>query len=112
VFDGPQPVARARPMVPVGPTAGGAASYSAVQLRRGQRNLGQKVMARPVTAIFRKMWRGGYQSDADVVLLMAKDCAKIAKAFTDLQFLWSGIFEAVGVFSVLISYIGLSALPG
>jgi hypothetical protein len=29
--------ARARPVVPVGPTAGGAASYSAVQLRRGQR---------------------------------------------------------------------------
>ena len=29
--------ARPRPMVPVEPTAGGAASYSAVQLRRGQR---------------------------------------------------------------------------
>ncbi len=29
--------ARARPLVPVGPTAGGAASYSAVQLRRGPR---------------------------------------------------------------------------
>jgi hypothetical protein len=29
--------ASARPMVPVEPTAGGAASYSAVQLRRGQR---------------------------------------------------------------------------
>ncbi len=29
--------ARARPVVPVGPTAGGAASYSAVQLRRGPR---------------------------------------------------------------------------
>jgi hypothetical protein len=31
------PAARARPMVPVEPTAGGAASYSAVQLRRGPR---------------------------------------------------------------------------
>jgi hypothetical protein len=31
------PDARARPMVPVGPTAGGAASYSAVRLRRGPR---------------------------------------------------------------------------
>ncbi len=29
--------ARARPVVPVGPTAGGAASYSAMQLRRGPR---------------------------------------------------------------------------
>ncbi len=31
------PAARTRPMVPVGPTAGGAASYSAVHLRRGPR---------------------------------------------------------------------------
>jgi hypothetical protein len=31
------PAARARPMVPVEPTAGGAASYSAVQLGRGPR---------------------------------------------------------------------------
>jgi hypothetical protein len=31
------PAARARPMVPIEPTAGGAASYSAVQLRRGPR---------------------------------------------------------------------------
>jgi hypothetical protein len=31
------PAARARPMVPVEPTASGAASYSAVQLRRGPR---------------------------------------------------------------------------
>jgi hypothetical protein len=31
------PAARARPMVPVEPTAAGAASYSAVQLRRGPR---------------------------------------------------------------------------
>jgi hypothetical protein len=29
------PAARARPVVPVGPTAGGAASYSAVQLQPG-----------------------------------------------------------------------------
>ncbi len=31
------PAARSRPVVPVGPTAGGAALYSAVQLRRGPR---------------------------------------------------------------------------
>ncbi len=40
------PAARARPVVPVGPTAGGAASYSAVQLRRGQRTTSCPTWAR------------------------------------------------------------------
>jgi ABC-type multidrug transport system fused ATPase/permease subunit len=75
--------------------------------------LGQEVKAALVTAIYRKMLvREGYQSDADVVSLVAKDCAKIAEACTSLQFLWSGIFEAFGIFAVLFSYISLSALPG
>ena len=75
--------------------------------------LGQKVKAALITAIYRKMLvREGYQSDADVVSLVAKDCPKIAEACTSLQFLWSGVFEALGIFGVLFSYIELAALPG
>jgi hypothetical protein len=48
--------ARARPVVPVGPTAGGFASYSAVQLWRGQRTASGPGLARsrqrPKTNIF------------------------------------------------------------
>jgi ABC-type multidrug transport system fused ATPase/permease subunit len=88
-------------------------SVSLQQMSFVSSTLGQKVKAALVTAIFRKMLvREGYQSDADVVSLVAKDCPKIAEACTSLQFLWSGIFEAFGIFGVLFAYIGLSALPG
>ena len=88
-------------------------SVSLQQMSFVSSTLGQKVKAALVTAIYRKMLvREGYQSDADVVSLVAKDCSKIAEACTSLQFLWSGIFEAFGIFGVLFSYIGLSALPG
>ena len=88
-------------------------SVSLQQMQFVSSILGQKVKAALVTAIYRKMLvREGYQSDADVVSLVAKDCPKIAEACTSLQFLWSGIFEAFGIFGVLFSYIGLSALPG
>jgi ABC-type multidrug transport system fused ATPase/permease subunit len=88
-------------------------SISLQQMSFVSSTLGQKVKSALVTAIYRKMLvREGYQSDADVVSLVAKDCPKIAEACTSLQFLWSGIFEAFGIFGVLFSYIGLSALPG
>jgi ABC-type multidrug transport system fused ATPase/permease subunit len=88
-------------------------SVSLQQMSFVSSTLGQKVKAALITAIYRKMLvREGFQSDADVVSLVAKDCPKIAEACTSMQFLWSGIFEAFGIFAVLLSYIGVAALPG
>jgi ABC-type multidrug transport system fused ATPase/permease subunit len=88
-------------------------SVSLQQMTFASTVLGQRVKAALTTAIYRKMLiREGFESDADIVSLVAKDCPKIAEACTSLQFLWSGVFEALGIFAVLISFIGISALPG
>ena len=42
---------------------------------------------------------------------VSKDCRKIADAVTSLQFLWSGVFEALVIFCVLLGFIDYNALP-
>jgi ABC-type multidrug transport system fused ATPase/permease subunit len=75
--------------------------------------LGSKCKAALTTAIFKKMIvRDSYDSDADVVALVAKDVEKIAEACLSLQYLWSGIFETFVVLFVLIGLMGAAILPG
>jgi ABC-type multidrug transport system fused ATPase/permease subunit len=88
-------------------------SISLQQMAFASSVLGHKVKAALITAIYRKLLiREGFESDADPVSLVAKDCSKVAEACVSLQFLWSGIFESIGIFAVLIAFIGVSALPG
>jgi hypothetical protein len=42
---------------------------------------------------------------------VSKDCRKIADAVASLQFLWSGVFESVVIFAVLLGFITYNALP-
>lgn len=42
---------------------------------------------------------------------VAKDCRKIADAVSSLQFLWSGVFEAIVIFAVLLALTEYNALP-
>ena len=75
--------------------------------------LGAKVKASLTTAIFKKMIaRDPYASHADVVSLVAKDVEKLNEASLSIQYLWSGIFETVAVYLVLIKLLGSTILPG
>jgi ABC-type multidrug transport system fused ATPase/permease subunit len=75
--------------------------------------LGCKCKAALTTAIYKKMIvRDSYDSEADVVALVAKDVEKIAEACLSLQYLWSGIFETFAVLLVLVGLMGTSILPG
>ena len=42
---------------------------------------------------------------------VAKDCRKIADAVSSLQFLWSGVFEAIVIFAILLAFTEYNALP-
>ena len=42
---------------------------------------------------------------------VSKDVRKIADAVASLQFLWSGVFEAIVIFAVLLGFITYNALP-
>ena len=75
--------------------------------------LGAKVKAALTTAIFHKMIsRDPYASHADVVSLVAKDVEKLAEASLSIQYLWSGIFETIAVYAVLLHLLGSTILPG
>ena len=75
--------------------------------------LGSKVKAALTTAIYKKMIvREPYESNADIVSLVAKDVEKIAEACLSLQYLWSGIFETFAVFIVCFTLLGATILPG
>jgi hypothetical protein len=53
----------------------------------------------------------GTGSKADIVAMVSKDCRKISDAVSSLQFLWSGVFEAIVIFAVLLGFINYNALP-
>jgi ABC-type multidrug transport system fused ATPase/permease subunit len=76
--------------------------------------LGCKVKAALTTSVYKKMIiREGFGSKADAVSLVAKDIEKIAEACTSVQYLWSGIAEAAGVFAVVIKLMGIKPIaPG
>jgi ABC-type multidrug transport system fused ATPase/permease subunit len=75
--------------------------------------LGGKVKAALTTAIYRKMIvRDAYESNADVVALVAKDVEKLEEACLSLQFLWSGIVETLAVLGIVGGLIGTAILPG
>jgi ATP-binding cassette, subfamily C (CFTR/MRP), member 1 len=75
--------------------------------------MGSKVKAALTTAIFKKMIaRDPYGSKSDVVSLVAKDAEKLAEACLSIQYLWSGIFETVAVYAVLLKLLGSTILPG
>jgi ATP-binding cassette, subfamily C (CFTR/MRP), member 1 len=75
--------------------------------------LGSKVKAALTTAIYKKMIvRDGYASKADVVSLIAKDVEKLADACLSIQYLWSGLFETIAVYCVLLTLLGSTILPG
>jgi hypothetical protein len=76
-------------------------------------NLGCKVNAALITAIYKKMIvREPNESKADIVSLIAKNVEKIAEACLSLQYLWSGIFETFTVFAVCFLLLGATILPG
>jgi ABC-type multidrug transport system fused ATPase/permease subunit len=75
--------------------------------------MGSKVKASLTTAIFKKMTtRDGYGSKSDVVSLVAKDVEKLSEACLSIQYLWSGIFETIAVYAVLLNLLGSTILPG
>lgn len=75
--------------------------------------LGAKVKAALTTAIFHKMIaRDPYASHADVVSLVAKDVEKLTEASLSIQYLWSGIFETIAVYGVLVHLLGSTIFPG
>jgi hypothetical protein len=74
--------------------------------------LGSKVKAALTTTIYKKtIVRDGYTSQADVVSHVAKEFEKIADACLSIQYLWSGFFETIAVYSVLLSLLGSTILP-
>jgi ABC-type multidrug transport system fused ATPase/permease subunit len=75
--------------------------------------MGAKVKAALTTAVFKKMIsRDPYASHADVVSLVAKDVEKLNEACLSIQYLWSGIFETIAVYVVLLTLLGSTILPG
>ena len=75
--------------------------------------MGAKVKAALTTAIFKKMIaRDPYASHADVVSLVAKDVEKLNEACLSIHYLWSGIFETIAVYAVLLTLLGSTILPG
>jgi ATP-binding cassette, subfamily C (CFTR/MRP), member 1 len=75
--------------------------------------MGSKVKAALTTTIYKKMMvRDAYGSKSDVVSLVAKDVEKLAEACLSIQYLWSGIFETVLVYAVLLKLLGKTILPG
>jgi ABC-type multidrug transport system fused ATPase/permease subunit len=75
--------------------------------------LGAKVKAALTTAVFKKMIsRDPYASHADVVSLVAKDIEKLNEACVSIQYLWSGLFETVAAYAVLLTLLGRTILPG
>ena len=75
--------------------------------------MGSKVKAALTTAIYMKMIvRDGYGSKSDVVSLVAKDVEKLAEACLSIQYLWSGLFETIAVYAVLVTLLGSTILPG
>jgi ATP-binding cassette, subfamily C (CFTR/MRP), member 1 len=75
--------------------------------------MGAKVKAALTTAIYKKMIaRDPYASHADVVSLVAKDVEKLNEACLSIQYLWSGIFETIAVYVVLLTILGSTILPG
>jgi ABC-type multidrug transport system fused ATPase/permease subunit len=75
--------------------------------------LGSKVKAALTTSIYKKMIsRDANGSKSDVVSLVAKDVEKLAEASLSIQYLWSGIFETVAVYAVLLKLLGSTILPG
>jgi ABC-type multidrug transport system fused ATPase/permease subunit len=55
-------------------------------------------------------WHVATRHDACPVQV-AKDCRKIADAVSSLQFLWSGVFEAIVIFAILLAFTEYNALP-
>lgn len=88
-------------------------SVALQQMNATSSRLGLRVYAAVSTAIYRKIFKlDTATSKFDVVSLTATDCLKVMEACTTLNFLWSGIVEALAIIGVLIGFVGRSALPG
>lgn len=88
-------------------------SYSLQHMNAVSAVAGLKVKSALITAIYRKIFtQDRYQSHLDVVSLVSTDCAKLADSCTTLQFLWSGVIEALAIIGFLVGVMREAALPG
>lgn len=76
--------------------------------------LGLRVESAVSAAVYRKalLYDRFAQGPVDLVGLIAKDCAKLREACTNLQYLWSGALEAAAIMAILLGLVGSAALPG
>ncbi len=89
-------------------------SMALQQMNRSGSTLGLRVRAALSTAVYRKALSADLneKQEADPLSLVSTDCTKLQDAASSLNFLWSGVVEALAIIGVLIGFVGVYALPG
>lgn len=88
-------------------------SMALQQMASQSSKLGLRVRAALTTAVYRKsLCIEPGASDMDVVALVSNDCTKLMDACTNINFLWSGVLEALAIVVVLLVLVGRAVLPG
>lgn len=88
-------------------------SVALQQMNLVSARMGLRVRAAVATAVYRKSLTVSLTDKrADALALVATDCAKLQESVQSVNFLWSGVLEALAIFGVLIGFVGKSALPG
>lgn len=88
-------------------------SVALQQMNLVSARMGLRVRAAVATAVYRKCLTVSLTDKrADALALVSTDCAKLQDAVQSVNFLWSGVLEALAIFGVLIGFVGRSALPG
>lgn len=88
-------------------------SVALQQMNLVSARMGLRVRAAVATAVYRKSLTVSLTDKrGDALALVATDCAKLQDAVQSVNYLWSGVLEALAIFGVLIGFVGKSALPG
>ena len=89
-------------------------SVALQQMNRTSSVCGLRIRAALSTAVYRKALSADLNEKmmADPLALVSTDCTKLQDAASSLNFLWSGVVEALAIIGVLIGFVGVYALPG